>query len=458
MPSYFPCPNAQCNYQFDANILPAAAMVTCPLCRTKFPYRANRLGSAPGPEESPPDEVNLTGHRLISVRDVPKGGGIWMTILWVAGFCIVLGGVVAIVVMRGRPPVESNSDVTDAKFNIKVEQFPQPWDSNSDAMKPPSANILGRKRSDPDAWIAVAARDWKDRQPRNGELDELMRTHLKGNESSFANIDFEPVEGQTWAGLPALSVRFSGTLDDAQIRGQAFAISYKGIGYAFYAWSAEGSWASVGEETISLREKIKPANYRDNWVEKHANTQIHTVDGADYQVEDSDGAWVRAKPAAEWDVKDRLKYPIEDVKEIDPAATMAFRAEYRIREGGDNKRRGAQASALVVELPGGGDPLEAAKSHVIESIKKEYPPGMVPEITLEPMTRSPAGIALPSGSPVVARFLFRNPQDREDRVMYVISALAIGSKTVAVETHASEINASYVEEWMVHLAGSLKAK
>ena len=50
MPTYFPCPNAQCSYQFDADILPPAAMVTCPLCRTRFPYRANRpVPTAAGP-------------------------------------------------------------------------------------------------------------------------------------------------------------------------------------------------------------------------------------------------------------------------------------------------------------------------------------------------------------------------------------------------------------------------
>jgi hypothetical protein len=34
----------------------------------------------------------------------------------------------------------------------------------------------------------------------------------------------------------------------------------------------------------------------------------------------------------------------------------------------------------------------------------------------------------------------------------------VGDKVVAVEAHVPERHASYVEEWMVHLAGSLKAK
>jgi hypothetical protein len=456
MPNYFPCPNAQCSYQFDADILPAAAMVTCPLCRTKFPYRANQPNPAvTGPGGQAPESVRPAGSRLISVRDVPHGGSIWTTILWVGGFCAVLAAVVLMLTMHGRPRGGLSTEATDAKFNISVEPFPTEWDSNSDAQKPVNANILGRKRTSPDAWIAVVGQDWVERQPRTGEVDELMRVHVKGRESSFSNVDLEPIEGESWANQPALGLRFSGTLDDAQIRGEAYAISHKGIAYVFIAWAAEANWQGIRAEAVGLREKIRPANYRDKWVEKRANTVTH--DGGAYQIEDTDGAWVRSKPAEEWSPKDKVKYPIDDVKEIDPAATMAFLTEYRIREGGDSKRQGAEAKALVVELPGGGNPLEAAKAHVIERIKKDYA-GAPPEIKLEPMNRSPAGVQLPTGGPAIGRFLFHDPYDRQNRVMYIISALSAGGKTVAIETHTLEKNASYVEEWMVHLAGSLKAK
>jgi hypothetical protein len=386
---------------------------------------------------------------------MPKQGSIWTTILWVAGFSAVLAAVVIMLTMHGRPQGGPPAEANDAKFNISVEPFPTDWDSNSDAQKPVNANILGRKRTNPDAWIAVVAQIWEDREPRTGEVDELMRTHIKGRESSFSNVDLEPIEGETWANQPAIALRFSGTLDDAQIRGEAYAISFKGIAYVFIAWAPEANWQGVRSEAVGLRVKVRPSNYRDKWVEKRANTVTH--DGGSYQVEDTDGAWVRAKPADEWSPKDKLKYPIDDVKEIDPAATMAFLAQYRIKEGGDSKRHGAEAKALVVELPGGGDPLEAAKSHVIQFIKKDYA-GTAPDIKLESMTKSPAGIHLPSGGPAIGRFLFNDPFDRQNRVMWVISAISAGGKTIAVETHTLEKNASYVEEWMVHLAGSVKAK
>jgi hypothetical protein len=240
-----------------------------------------------------------------------------------------------------------------------------------------------------------------------------------------------------------------------QVRGEAYAFSFKGIAYVYFAWAADGSWQEVRDEAAGMREKIKPANYRDKWVEKRVNTQTFAMEG--YQIEDPDGAWVRAKPADEWTKADKVKYPIDDIRSVDPAATMALRAVYRIREQGDSNRRPAETSAIVLELPGAGDPLEAAKAYTMERIKKDYT-GDPPAIKLEPMNRSPSGSTLPTGGPAIGRFLFANPIDKQDRVMYIISAIAVGGKTIAVETRCQERDASYVEEWMIHLAGSLKAK
>jgi hypothetical protein len=407
--------------------------------------------TAAGPGGAPLDTPPPPNQRVVNLREAPQSS-VLPTILWVGGFCLILALLVIGLTMRGRTLTDPTPEAMDAKFNIKVEPFPLPWESNIDAQKPVNGNILGRKRTGPEAWVAVAAQDWVDRQPRQGEIDELMRGRLKG---AFATLEIEQVEGEKWAGHDALAVRFTGSLDDVQIRGEAYAISFKGIGYVYFAWGPESSWQDVRAEAVGLREKIQPANYRDKWIEKRANSVTH--DGEGYQVVDSDGAWVRAKPDDEWRKEDKLKYPIDNVKDIDPAATMAFLAQYRIREQGDSKRQPAEAKALVVELPGGGDPLEATKSHVVERIKRDYA-GNPPAISLEAMNRSPSGISLPTGGPAIGRFLFKNPLDRQEKIMYILSAISVGGKTIAVEAHCQEKDGSYVEEWMVHLAGSLKAK
>ncbi|HKB03807.1 MAG TPA: hypothetical protein VKD90_16400 [Gemmataceae bacterium] len=453
MPTYFPCPNTQCSYQFDADILPAAAMVTCPLCRTKFPYRANRPVPAPAARPAPADDFRPPGPRLVHLRDVPRGGGLVVTLLSVGGFVIVLSAVLAAVFLRGQPshhpdPVAAR---TDEKFNLSVDPFPPAWGNDPSPPTSVDANVLVRKRSDPEGWVAVAAKDWADRQPRAGEVDELMRGRLR----AFRTLEVEPIESPTWAGHSARAVRFSGSLDDVQVRGEAYAFAYQGVGYVFYTWAAEPSWDRLRDELVGLREKVRPAGFREHWVERRVN--VHVYEGDGYQVEDSDGVWVQARPPEEGRQPKKTDYVIEDVKSIDPAATMAFLARYQIRERGDALRQSPEVMALVVELERKDNPLEAATAHVIERSKRAYA-GEAPDFTLEAMAKSPSGIPLPVSGPAIGRFRLKDPTATGDEQIWIISAITVGDKVVAVEAHVPERFASYVEEWMVHLAGSLKAK
>lgn len=455
MPNYFPCPNAQCTYQFDADILPPAAMVTCPLCRTRFPYRANRPVPTAGGPGGEPAEDRPSGPPVVRLREAPQYS-VWSTAIAVGAFCVVLLVVLFGVLKRGRPSVDPTAEAFDERLNLKVQPFPAGWEEDVAVRKPMDANVLGRKRTNPDGYVAVVAKDWVDSQPRAGELDELVRARLR---QGVSTVEVQPVEGETWAGHPAQAVKFTGSIEDEQVRGEAYAIAYKGVGYAFFAWASEANWAGLRDELVGLREKVRPAHLRDNWKPKRAGTETYPSEDGTYQLKDTDGAWLKGKPADQWGPKEK-KFIVEpdDLKGMDPKAVMAFQAEYQIRERGDAKRHAATATALVVELDARGDPLEAARAHVIERIKKDYATDKVPDIKLEPMSRAPSGVGLPTGGPAIGRFLFNDPFDKDNRVMWVISALRVGNKTVAVEAHVPEKHASYVDEWMVHFAGSLKAR
>jgi hypothetical protein len=430
-------------------------MVTCPLCRTRFPYRANRtVPTAAGPgaadtSEPAPEGAGPAGPRLVNYSGMPKASP-WPTIFAVGAFGLALFAVLLGLTLKGTLKKESSSEAIDERLNLKVEPFPPGWEEDAAVRDPVEANVIGRKRSNPDGYVAVVAKDWGDREPRMGELEELMRSRLK---AGFKTLELQPIEDQTWADKPALALKFTGVREDEHVRGEAYAFGYKGIGYAFFAWSAEGNWAGLRDELVALREKVRPSTLREKWVPKKANTEVYPSDSGTWQVEDVDGVWLKGKPADQWGPKEK-KYVVEpnDLKGIDPKAVMALRAEYQIRERGDAKRQPAQADALVVEIEGDG--LEAAKAHVAERIKRAFAENP-PDVKLEPLAR---GTALPTGGPTIGRFSFKNPQDRDDREVWVISTLRVGGKTVAVEVHTKEKDSSYVDEWMVHLAGSLKAR
>ncbi|HJZ90531.1 MAG TPA: hypothetical protein VKE40_06630 [Gemmataceae bacterium] len=455
MPTLFPCPNTQCNYQFDAEVLPPAAMVTCPLCRTRFPYRAQRtVPAATGPAPAPTDEPRPSGARVVQLRDLPKGGGVLMTLALVVGFTVVLIGLLAMLTVRGRTPSDPSRDAADERFNLKVEAFPPGWTGDATHSDKLQANVVVRKRSNPDGWVALAAQDFTDREPRPAEVEELLRVRLRRAVSGLAAV---PIEGERWSGRDTVGIQFSGDLGDGQVRGEGYAMTYKGIVYVFIAWASEADWAALREELTGLREKVKPAGFRENWAPKRAT--VETFEGDGYQIEDADGVWLLGKPEDEWKPGEKRRFVVDDVKSFDPAATMVLQAVYQIKERDDSKRHPAETTALVVELPGGGDPLEAARAHVVARIKKDYT-STPPEVNLEPLAKSPSGTPLPTGGPAIGRFLFKDPSDMtpDGRWIWVISAITVGGKTVAVEAKVKEKFASYVEEWMVHLAGSLKAK
>src|SRR5262249_16353067 len=314
------------------------------------------------------------------------------------------------------------------------------------------ANVVVRKRSNPDGWVALAAQDFTDREPRAAEVEDLVRVRLRRAVSSLFT---EPIEGGRGAGRAPLRVPFTGGRGAGQVRGEGYAMTYKGIVYVFVTWASEADWAGLREELAGLRERVKPAGFRENWSPKRAS--VETFDGDGYQIEDADGVWLLGKPEDEWKPEAKRRFMVQDVKSFDPAATKVLRAVYQLKEREDSKRHPAETIALVVELPGGGDPLEVAREHVVGRIKKDYV-GTPPEIKLEPLAKSPSGTPLPTGGPAIGRFLFKDPLDKDGRWVWVISAITIGGKTVAVEAKVQEKFASYVDEWMVHLAGSLKAK
>jgi hypothetical protein len=394
------------------------------------------------------------GPAVIKAREIPKSN-IWITIGSVGAFGVVLLAVlIGLMKQRGQSPNQSSSEATNDTFNVKVDPFPGSWEEDFEYVRNPlEANILGRKRTNPDGYVAVGARDWSDREPRTGELEEMMRGQLQ---KAFDKAAIVAVEGQTWAGHPALSVGFTASKNDEHVRGEAFTISYKGIGYFFVAWASETNWAGLQSELTGIREKVRPAGFREKWAPKRLNVERYPSDDGRIQVEDIDGAWLKGKPGDQWPDKGK-RYVVEasDLKGEDPNAMMMLKAEYQFKERGDAKRLPAQANALVVELDKGGDPLEAAKAHIIERIKKSYASATVPDVKLEPLTK---GTQLPTGGPAIGRFLFKDPLDKDNKVEWVISAINVGNKIVAVETSVLEKHAAFVDEWMVHLAGSLKAR
>jgi hypothetical protein len=452
MPNYFPCPNSPCQYQFDADMLPPAAMVTCPLCRTKFPYRA-----APAPDQQAPAASVPTGPRVVNLRNQPQRGGILGTILWSAGFSIVLIAVLFAVYQWNRHKPYVTKQLNEDRWNFSID-MPSGWEEDGKVRSDMNANIFVKKKTNAEQWVAMFAKDYVERSARPGEIREELLARFKvtrddpDSPKAIRNLNLVELDGAKWLNKDAIAFEFDAHFNELPIRGECHAVQYKGMVYAFYIFSAETEWESCKGELRAFRDRIKLGKSRENWEEKKRNTQIYTLDGAPYQLEDLDAVWKLGSEEGDFKKGDY----IIDPKSIDKHATMAFLARYRLRTATDSRQHAAEAEALVVEIPKGNDPIETAKAHVIERLRKDYDSEV--DLKFEPLNKSPAGIALPTDGPAIVRLLLRDPKDRESAKLWIISALNIGDKTVAVESSVRERNAAYVEEWMIHLAASLKAK
>lgn len=456
MPNLFPCPNPQCSYQFDADMLPAAAMVTCPLCRTRFPYRAAQPAPVAVDDTyaPPPEAASQPSARVVNIRNQPKSGSPLMIVVWILGFGAVAAGAVAYMNHRGNLR-KSKPDTVESqeRLNFTMDKFPEGWSEDMTARQGLDVNVFARKRTGPDGWVAMYAEDFKDRSPRAGELRDKMLARLKGY---GRNMNFVELSDAKWMDQPGQGYQFQGDFGETPVLGESVAVAYKGIAYIYYAWAPDKDWAAVKDELTAMRGRVKLAGYREKWTEATANTKVYTNASPAYSVEDTDAAWQMAAPPEEGVRAKKSDYAV-DPKEIDPAASFAFRARFQIKVGGDTRQHAAEAKALVVELKQADDPLETVTQHVIERIKRDYA-GNPPEVKLEPMAKSPAGVPLPANGPAMARLLFRDPLDKDNRVMYILSAINADGMTIGVEAEVLERNANYVEEWMVHLAGSLKGK
>lgn len=453
MPSYFPCPNAQCQYQFDADILPAAAMVTCPMCRTKFPYRA----TPPVGSEPPPAPLTSTGPRVLNVRNVPQRGGILPTILWGAGFSVVLIALLFAVYMWNRQKPFVNKKHNEDRWNFSLD-IPDGWEEDAPVRTEMNVNIFVKKKVGAEQWAAMFAKDYGDRSARPAEVrDELLARFKVGQNDpdaprAFRNLTQVELEDAKWLKQPAIAYEFTAEYNDLPVHGECHAVQYKGIVYAFYVFAANKEWDGCKAELAAFRNRIQLGSAREKWEEKVSNTRTFSPEGAPYQVEDRDDVWRAAVEDGDLKKGDYVVNP----KDIDKHATMAFIARHKFRVGRDTRVREGEAKALIVELPKGGDPLETAKAHVIELLKKDYP--NPPDLKFDALTKSPGGVAIPSNGPAITRLLMRDPLDKENVNMWIIAAIDIGDKTVAIEINTHERYAAQLEGYMVNLAHSLKAK
>jgi hypothetical protein len=93
--------------------------------------------------------------------------------------------------------------------------------------------VVALQRTDPDAWLAVAAKDFGTRKPRNAELVKEGIEHLESYFGESLELS-EKAEVKELAGQRAQRLEFKGQLKTVTWWGECYMIAHHGIGYWFY--------------------------------------------------------------------------------------------------------------------------------------------------------------------------------------------------------------------------------
>lgn len=303
-------------------------------------------------------------------------------------------------------------------LNFSVEAPPKPWVHDEDMRaKLGAPYIRVYRRDNPEAYIAIGARDFNGSSARPSDLDNFLAKPI--NSLMMEGWRKNPLEGdKTWMGQETRGYIFSGVLKaGGSVQGEARAFGHKGVGYWFLAWTGE---ADIYEEQKGMfaeaRRRCKLLEVRGkDWKEKVSPVVPFKGETVNYTILDAEGMWYEET---------------ERIKDEDPKADKLLRTKKsRSKDHQDD------AELLVLLLDGGGgDPLGTGRKYV------ETQANLMPELRgmnsfkehpSDALEGDPTPNTVDGNTPFVL-LRSENSLDRTYSWFYAISAIEVEGKTVVV--------------------------
>jgi hypothetical protein len=459
------CPNPSCPYLFDPSRVPAGAVLTCPRCGMRFtlgpPVPAAPVANPPqaqfdsplppptgfeGIDPNAPDPDGQPMRRSLSAAG--EAGSYQTGIIAFMCFVLLAGAAVAVYFKVTMQPevVKGENGQQLRAHNLSFETPGEPWVIDDDTrakLGPPM--ILGFKRTGPDAYFCVGARDFDRREPRPSELKTAVDRVL---DKTFENVVRVNLPDATFLGQPAtVAFSFTATMkaDGSTVAGFCHAAHSKGIGYWALSWANEKD--AEGQEAVfeGIRAKLKLNNSRDNWTPKELPVRTFGGHAVQYQLLDSDDLWT------EPDAKTRS--PAEE----DSKGDLLLIAKAKL----PGKDVAEEATLVTILLDGGGgDALAQGRKYVEDKMRahiKEADPKLEPRFIERSGTPDGDPPANPVDTPTpVVRMQMTVQGASSFAKLLVISAAKIGDRTVVVFASCSWADRELFEAKLVQIAGSLR--
>lgn len=369
MATTFPCPNPACKHVFAAADLKGVEKLTCPGCGSVFrlkPKQPAAPSAAPPAPVVPAEPTAAPGakrraqerrRRLITLG-VFVGLGVALLaagVYWIPDLLkdweahgYVPGA------MRDERRRQSGPSQEFAALNFRFTLPSGEWQTDQSNAREDLHAVFVLRRSEPDAWLAVIARDYKTRTPRD---DEVREDGVRRLERYFRdNLETEAGEEVRLAGHPAQRMVFRGQIDGTTLSGESYQFAHQGIAYWVMTWAPAASIQEARDEFDDLRGRLALVQeHRPGWTDRPA---LRTFRGhkVNFTIKDEDGRWNEEAPATDFD----------------PAADLALRVTEQIELASGDRKTQEAAKAVLLVLKGQTDldaASKAAQVHVEEQLK-----------------------------------------------------------------------------------------
>jgi hypothetical protein len=329
MPGTLPCPNPTCSHVFSPQDVRGVTSLTCPRCGTVFRFRAGAAPAPPPPRKAappvaappappravpvarpvpaepapdvfvPPPEPDRSSHGIRSAARRKRTGRRWFPVALALGLLFVAAGVTAWVYREawlGRGPNDEDAAaIQSLPMNYRFRPPPAPWTEEKGVVRELGASFAMR-RTEPNAWLAVVVKDYKDRNPRDDEMEREAVARLR--KLFKKGMEYEHRDDDAFAGLDARRFVFTAeNSNHVSQSGECLMTAYNGIAYWFFGWTPsaadESVLADVQQQWRDARQGFTLLKEREGWVGKQPEMVEAEGKSASYHLTYTKGLWER---------------------------------------------------------------------------------------------------------------------------------------------------------------------
>jgi hypothetical protein len=137
------------------------------------------------------------------------------------------------------------------EFNYRFVFPDSAWKQDNQTRVHVKANLLAMRRTNPDAWFALAARDFKSHTPDKTEVTEEAVKRLGGY---FQQLEWDPAPDSSLSDQTAWVMNFQGKVDNTLMKGECHILTNKTMAYWFTTWCAVKDGAALASVWPKIRE------------------------------------------------------------------------------------------------------------------------------------------------------------------------------------------------------------